>query len=45
MLFQDSRRTLHLAALSGQLDVARYLIEEVDVNAGLRDKVSHTDDD
>ena len=42
--FQDDRTPLHLAASFGQLDVVKYLIAEVRVDAGVRNKVSHPAD-
>ena len=42
--FQDDRTPLHDAASSGRLDVVKYLITEAGVDAGVRDKVSHTAD-
>ena len=43
--FQDNRTPLHAAASAGQLGVVKYLITEARVDAGVRDKVSHTADD
>ena len=43
--FQLASTPLHLAASAGHLDVVRSLITEAGVDAGVRDKVSHTADD
>ena len=42
--FQGGSTPLHEAASSGHLDVVRYLITEAAVDAGMRDRVSHTAD-
>ena len=42
--FQDDMTPLHYAASFRWLDVVKYLITEVRVDAGVRNKVSHTAD-